>query len=135
GAGLAGRTTMIIDFMIPAPQEGLLDAYKKCRGWAEKAAADYSFHVAVTWWSESVKKDMTTLVRDYVVNSFKHFMAYKGIMMADDEIMANSFRHALKLGAMPTVHAENGELVYQLQQELLAQGITGPEAHPLSRPP
>src|SRR5699024_10577818 len=134
-AGLAGGTTMIIDFVIPAPQEGLLDAYKKWRGWAEKAAADYSFHVAVTWWSESVKEDMTTLVRDYGVNSFKHFMAYKGIMMADDEIMANSFRHALELGAMPTVHAENGELVDQLQREMLAKGITGPEGHPLSRPP
>lgn len=134
-AGLAGGTTMIIDFVIPAPQEGLLDAYKKWRGWAEKAAADYSFHVAVTWWSDAVKEDMTTLVRDYGVNSFKHFMAYKGIMMADDEIMANSFRHARELGAMPTVHAENGELVDQLQRELLEQGITGPEAHPLSRPP
>lgn len=33
------------------------------------------------------------------------------------------------------MHAENGELVFQLQQDLLSQGITGPEAHPLSRPP
>lgn len=134
-AGLAGGTTMIIDFVIPAPKERLLDAYEKWRGWAEKAAADYSFHVAVTWWDESVKEDMGTLVHERGVNSFKHFMAYKNIMMADDEIMANSFRRALELGAIPTVHAENGELVYQLQQEMLKAGITGPEAHPLSRPP
>src|SRR5699024_795840 len=134
-AAMAGGTTMIIDFVIPAPQEGLLDAYNKWRGWAEKAASDYSFHVAVTWWSESVHEDMGKLVRDHGVNSFKHFMAYKNIMMADDEIMAHSFRRALELGAIPTVHAENGELVYQLQQELLEAGITGPEAHPLSRPP
>ena len=40
----------------------------------------------------------------------------------------NSFRRALELGAMPTVHAENGELVFQLQKELLEKGITGPEA-------
>ncbi|MEP6940258.1 MAG: amidohydrolase family protein, partial [Rudaea sp.] len=39
------------------------------------------------------------------------------------------------LGALPTVHAENGELVFQLQKELLAKGITGPAGHPLSRPP
>lgn len=134
-AGLAGGTTMIIDFVIPAPQERLLDAYEKWRGWAEKAAADYSFHVAVTWWDDSVKEDMATLVNERGVNSFKHFMAYKNMMMADDEIMANSFRRSLELGAIPTVHAENGELVYQLQQEMLNAGITGPEAHPLSRPP
>jgi dihydropyrimidinase len=36
---------------------------------------------------------------------------------------------------MPTVHAENGELVYLLQKEVAAMGITGPEGHPLSRPP
>ncbi|MNO83443.1 D-hydantoinase/dihydropyrimidinase [compost metagenome] len=35
---------------------------------------------------------------------------------------------------MPTVHAENGELVFHLQRKLMAQGMTGPEAHPLSRP-
>ena len=113
-AALAGGTTSIIDFVIPDPQEPLMDAYRKWRGWAEKSAADYSFHVAVTWWSEQVRADMGTLVQREGVNSFKR---------------------ALELGAMPTVHAENGELVYLLQQEVAKMGITGPEGHPLSRPP
>jgi dihydropyrimidinase len=91
--------------------------------------------VAVTWWDDSVHADMGTLVREHGVNSFKHFMAYKNAIMADDETLVKSFRRALELGAIPTVHAENGELVYQLQQELLQKGITGARAHPLSRPP
>ena len=134
-AALAGGTTTIIDFVIPDPQEPLIEAYRKWRGWAEKAAGDYSFHVAVTWWDESVRRDMGTLVRDEGVNSFKHFMAYKNAIMCDDETLVNSFKRALELGAMPTVHAENGELVYLLQAEMKAKGITGPEGHPLSRPP
>lgn len=134
-AGLAGGTTSIIDFVIPNPQQSLMEAYQTWRGWAEKSAADYSFHVAVTWWDESVHADMGKLVRDCGVNSFKHFMAYKNAIMADDELLVKSFTRALELGAMPTVHAENGELVFTLQQKLLAQGMTGPEAHPLSRPP
>ncbi|WP_374579983.1 dihydropyrimidinase [Pseudoduganella sp.] len=134
-AGLAGGNTTIIDFVIPNPQQPLLEAYHQWRGWAEKAAGDYTFHVAITWWSDQVHEDMGTLVRQHGVNSFKHFMAYKNAIMADDETLVKSFRRALELGAIPTVHAENGELVYQLQQDLLRQGITGPRAHPLSRPP
>lgn len=134
-AGFAGGTTMIIDFVIPAPQQRILDAYKEWRGWAEKSAGDYSFHVAITWWDETVKEDMGTLAREYGVNSFKHFMAYKGAIMADDEILVNSFTRARELGAICTVHAENGELVYHLQKEIFEKGIHGPEGHPLSRPP
>jgi len=134
-AGVSGGTTMIIDFVIPNPKQPLMEAFRDWRGWAEKSAADYSFHVAVTWWDQSVHDDMGTLVREHGVNSFKHFMAYKNAIMADDEVLVNSFTRALELGALPTVHAENGELVFQMQQRLVEAGITGPEGHPLSRPP
>ena len=134
-AAIAGGTTTIIDFVIPDPHEPLMAAYQKWRGWAEKSASDYSFHVAVTWWDESVKRDMGTLVREEGVNSFKHFMAYKNAIMCDDATLVNSFKRSLELGAMPTVHAENGELVFLLQAEMKAKGILGPEGHPLSRPP
>ncbi|WP_027855917.1 dihydropyrimidinase [Marinobacterium jannaschii] len=134
-AGLAGGTTSIIDFVIPAPQQSLLEAYHQWRGWAEKSVADYSFHVAITWWDDSVREEMGELVSKYGVNSFKHFMAYKNAIMATDDILVESFSRCLELGAIPTVHAENGELVYHLQQQILAKGITGPEGHPQSRPP
>ena len=134
-AGMIGGTTMIIDFVIPGPQQDIMEAYHTWRGWAEKAASDYSFHVAITWWDDSVHEAMETLTRDFGVNSFKHFMAYKGAIMADDDILVKSFTRARELGAICTVHAENGELVAHLQQKILDQGINGPEGHPLSRPP
>jgi dihydropyrimidinase len=134
-AGLAGGTTMIIDFVIPGPNVSLLESYDQWMGWARKAAADYSFHVAVTWWSDKVHEEMGVLARERGVNSFKHFMAYKGAIMVSDEQLLHSFRRCQELGALATVHAENGELVYFLQQEILKKGITGPEGHPMSRPP
>ena len=134
-AGLAGGTTMIIDFVIPSPQTRILEAYQQWREWAEKSVADYSFHVAITWWDDSVHEDMGTLVKEHGVNSFKHFMAYKNAIMCDDEVLVNSFTRARELGAIATVHAENGELVFRLQQDIFDKGITGPEGHPLSRPP
>jgi dihydropyrimidinase len=133
-AGFAGGNTMIIDFVIPGPQDSLLDAYKTWRGWAEKSAGDYSFHVAVTSWSDRVRDEMGILTRNHGVNSFKHFMAYKGAIMVDDEVMLKSFTRALELGAICNIHAENGEAVFHLQQKLLADGITGPQGHPMSRP-
>ncbi|MCH9695491.1 MAG: dihydropyrimidinase [Gammaproteobacteria bacterium] len=134
-AGLAGGTTTIIDFVIPAPQQNIMEAYRQWREWAEKSVSDYTFHVAITWWDDSVYEDMGTLVRDHGVNSFKHFMAYKNAIMCDDETLINSFTRARELGAIATVHAENGDLVFRLQKEVFEKGITGPEGHPLSRPP
>jgi len=133
-SALAGGTTMLIDMCIPSPQQSLTAALDQWSEWAKKACADYSFHVSITWWSERVAQQMAECV-DRGVNSFKHFMAYKGALMVDDEIMLNSFARCRDLGAMPLVHAENGEAVFLLQQQLLNQGITGPEGHALSRPP
>ncbi len=131
----AGGTTMIIDFVIPAPQQSLVDAYKVWRGRAQKATSDYSFHMAITWWGEQVAEEMGILARDHGINSFKHFMAYKHAIMVDDAQMIASFERARDLGAICLVHAENGDLVDRMQQGVFARGITGPEGHPLSRPP
>ncbi len=134
-AGLSGGTTMIIDFVIPAANERPLDAYHVWRGRSEKAPADYSFHVAITNWSDQVSEDMATLTSEHGINSFKHFMAYKNDIMLDGEHLMQSFQRCRELGAVATVHCEDGNMIWLLQQELLAAGITGPEGHPQSRPP
>ncbi|WP_025841452.1 dihydropyrimidinase [Asaia platycodi] len=134
-AGLAGGTTSIIDFVIPEQGQSLYEAWRDWRGKAEKAAADYGFHVAVTHWDAQVHEDMGRLVTEGGVNSFKHFMAYKNALMIDDSVFLRSMQRARELGALCTVHAENGDAIAFLQAQLLARGETGPQAHPLSRPP
>ena len=133
-AGLAGGTTMVVDFALPAPGQSLLDALSMWHNKTGRATADYSFHMAITWWGEQVFNDMATIVNEKGINSFKHFMAYKGALMVDDDEMFSSFQRCGELGALAMVHAENGDVVAQMQAKLLAEGNNGPEAHAYSRP-
>lgn len=134
-AALAGGTTMVVDFALPAPGQGLLDAIQMWDNKSTRANCDYSFHMAVTWWGEQVFDEMKTVVQDKGINTFKHFMAYKGALMVNDDEMYASFQRCAELGAIPMVHAENGDVVAELSAKLLAEGNTGPEAHAYSRPP
>jgi dihydropyrimidinase len=133
-AGLAGGTTMVVDFCLPSPNQSLLEALKMWDNKTGKASADYSFHMAITWWGEQVFNEMKDVV-DRGITSFKHFMAYKGSLMVNDDEMFASFQRCAELGALPLVHAENGDVVAAMTQKLLAEGNDGPEGHAYSRPP
>ena len=134
-AALAGGTTMVIDFALPNPGESLLDALKRWDNKSTRANCDYSFHMAVTWWGEQVFDEMKTVIEDRGITTFKHFMAYKGALMVNDDEMYASFQRLAELGGIAMVHAENGDVVAELQAKLMAEGNTGPEAHAYSRPP
>ncbi len=134
-AALAGGTTMVVDFCLPDPGQSLLDALKRWDNKSQRAHCDYSFHMAITWWGEQVFNEMETVVREKGINTFKHFMAYKGALMVNDDEMYASFQRCAELGALPLVHAENGDVVASKQQKLLEEGNNGPEGHAYSRPP
>ncbi len=133
-AALSGGTTMVVDFCLPSPNQSLLEALQMWDNKTSRAAADYSFHMAITWWSEQVWREMGEVV-DRGITSFKHFMAYKGALMVNDDEMFSSFSRCADLGALPLVHAENGDVVAAMTAKLLAEGNNGPEAHAYSRPP
>ena len=133
-AALSGGTTMVVDFCIPNRNQPLMEAFADWDKRAKDAVADYSYHMCITYWDDSVREDMAKVVAAGVT-TFKHFMAYKGALMVNDEEMFASFARCAELGAMPLVHAENGEVVAALQKHYLAKGVTGPEGHALSRPP
>ena len=114
-AALTGGTTMVVDFCIPDPGQSMLVAYQDWRRKSEKAASDYGFHMAVTSWSKQVFDEMEIVVKTYGINTFKHFMAYKGALMVNDDELYNSFARCAHLGAMPLVHAENGDVVARMQ--------------------
>ena len=134
-AAATGGTTMLVDFVLPGADGSLVNAIND---WHRKSgpqiASDIGFHMAITGWSEQIFDEMKTAV-EMGVNSFKHFMAYKGALMVEDDEMFASFTRCKELGALPMVHAENGDIILELQKKYLAEGVTGPEGHAFSRPP
>ncbi|MEM7301756.1 MAG: dihydropyrimidinase [Pseudomonadota bacterium] len=134
-AALSGGTTMVVDFALPSPGQSLLEAIQMWDNKSTRANCDYSFHMAITWWGEQVFNEMETVVRERGINTFKHFLAYKGALMVNDDELYASFQRCAELGAIPMVHAENGDVVAELSAKLLADGNNGPEAHAYSRPP
>jgi dihydropyrimidinase len=133
-AALAGGTTMVVDFVLPGQGQGLMDAAQMWHNKSTRANCDYSYHMAITWWGQKVWEDMELSVKAGMT-SFKHFMAYKGALMVNDDEMYQSFKRVGDLGGLALVHAENGDVVAELTAKLLAEGNTGPEAHAYSRPP
>jgi dihydropyrimidinase len=133
-AALAGGTTMVVDFVLPGQGQGLMDAAQMWHNKSTRANCDYSYHMAVTWWGEKVFDGISDSIKAGMT-SFKHFMAYKGALMVNDDEMYQSFKRVGELGGLAMVHAENGDVVAELTAKLLAEGNTGPEAHAYSRPP
>ncbi|XP_063957069.1 dihydropyrimidinase-like [Lytechinus pictus] len=134
-AALAGGTTMIIDHCLPIKGQSLVEAYDQWRAWADpKVCCDYSLHVGITWWSDSVKKELSVIAEEKGINSFKMFMAYKDVFMLHDFELYRAFAALKELGALPLVHAENGDIIAENTKKLLDLGISGPEGHLQSRP-
>ena len=129
-AALSGGTTLVVDFVIPGP-DGMIAALDE---WEERAkrqaSSDYSLHMCVNGWSKKHFDEMAKVI-ERGINTFKHFMAYKGALMVNDDEMFASFQRCAALGALPLVHAENGDIVAALQQKYMAEGIDRPEATPI----
>ena len=133
-AAAAGGVTCLVDFAIQREPGNLRSALSEWQGRAEGAAhVDYGFHMAITEGSEGVLDDMVAMSENGVC-SFKLFMAYKGELMARDDVLAACMERARDLGALTMVHAENGDIVDLLVKRALAAGETSPIYHALTRP-
>jgi dihydropyrimidinase len=121
----AGGTTCYIDFCIQGKGETLPHAVEVWHAKSKKSAIDYSYHMAITDFGPNTPAEMREVVEQHGITSFKVFMAYKGALMVDDGQLYEIMREAAKLGAVVTVHAENGDAVWHLSAA--RQGLPGPE--------
>jgi dihydropyrimidinase len=134
-AAACGGTTTIIDFATQEAGQGLLPALDGWMARAEgKAVIDYAFHMALCEWNDRTASDMARLAQRDGVTSFKLFMAYPGRLMLDDAAIFQALRHARNIGALVSIHAENGGVIDVLVREALRRGDVAPRFHALTRP-
>lgn len=133
-AAAHGGTTTLVDFAIQSRGQSLragLDTWhRKAEG---KAAIDYGFHMIMSDVNQTVLEEMGALVGEGVT-SYKLFTAYPGALYSDDGQMLQALQRAAGLGALVSVHAENGIAINVLIAQALARGETEPRFHALSRP-
>ncbi len=132
-AAIRGGTTLVIDFACPNKGESLqygLDLWhKKADG---KTACDYSFHMTIDDWNDTIKAQIPDMVAQGVT-SFKMYLTYPAMMIGDGQMLM-ALQELKKYGCIAGVHCENAGMIDALIQEQKDAGHTGPEAHPLSRP-
>lgn len=134
-AAAFGGTTTIVDFALQTETDSPLGAIARAQSSAEpQVCVDYSFHVIITRVDQQVLKDVRHAMVHEGVTSFKMFMAYPGVMMADDAAIFQMLRQVGADGGMIALHAENGTVIDLLIKEALEAGHTSPRYHALTRP-
>jgi dihydropyrimidinase len=133
-AAAFGGTTTIIDFAVQTKGESMISGvdawHKKAEG---KCAIDYGFHLITTDFEDKHTEEMYTLM-DEGITSFKLFMAYPGVFLADDATIFRAMSAAGERGGLICMHAENGIVINEIIKRFLAAGRTAPKYHALTRP-
>lgn len=133
-AAAFGGTTTIIDFAVQTKGESLISGLDKWHQKAEgKCAIDYGFHLITTDFEDHQIEEMHTII-DEGVSSFKLFMAYPGVFLADDATIFRAMSAAGERGGLICMHAENGIVINEIIKHALAKGHTAPKYHALTRP-
>jgi dihydropyrimidinase len=134
-AAAFGGTTTVVDFALQTQADSPLGAIARAQRSAQSQVnIDYSLHCIVTRVDHQVLADVRHAMRHEGVTSFKMFMAYPGVMMADDAAIFQMLRQVGADGGMVALHAENGPVIDLLIKEALEAGHTSPRYHALTRP-
>ncbi|MYJ80950.1 MAG: dihydropyrimidinase, partial [Acidimicrobiaceae bacterium] len=124
-----GGTTTIVDFAVQKTGENVRECLD---AWLAKAegncAIDYGFHMVIGGVDNDSLKEMDLLV-DEGITSFKLFMAYPGVFLADDGQILRAMQQAAGNGALIMMHAENGLAIDVLAEQAFERGEISPVTH------
>ncbi|MCY4174713.1 MAG: dihydropyrimidinase [Acidimicrobiaceae bacterium] len=124
-----GGTTTILDFAVQRYGENVRESLDAWMAKAEgNCAVDYGFHMIIGGVDNDSLKEMDVLV-DEGITSFKLFMAYPGVLLADDGQILRAMQQAAGNGGLIMMHAENGLAIDVLAAQAFERGETSPVNH------
>jgi dihydropyrimidinase len=132
-AALAGGTTTVIDFAIPASGESPVEAVRRRRRMAVDARCDTALHACVIEYDSTTENELRCLAADGVV-TVKLFTTYRDQVMANADTIYAVLAMVRETGGMAYVHAEANPIVEQSQMAHARCGHIGAADHAGTRP-
>ena len=132
-AALAGGTTTIVDFAIPAPGQDPLEALNERLSLARVSRCDYAEHGCINAPMSSIPATVQALA-DAGVRTIKLFTTYRGMLMVDIETIAEVMAAMNDVDGLAYVHAEANDLVEEAQLQALNAARIGAAGHAATRP-
>jgi dihydropyrimidinase len=134
-AAAAGGTTTVVDCatqVAGTPLAQVLEEWKARA--ASQAIIDFGFHMVLSEVNDATLAQIPALV-DSGVTSFKISLDAAGEQWIRDSALLEFMQRTAGAGALPCVHAENGELIDLLTRRLTAEAKTSAKFLAAARPP
>ncbi|SPN99080.1 probable DAL1 - Allantoinase [Cephalotrichum gorgonifer] len=133
-SAIAGGTTTIIAFAPqPRAESSLLKALDEAQEKAKDSTyCDYSLHVIVANPTRQALSEFATL-RERGVSSVKVYMTYEVLQLRDSQIL-DVLLQARTDGITTMIHAENGDVLAWMTEQLESRLLLAPKYHVTSRP-
>ena len=133
-SAICGGTTTVITF---APQSkdrtSLLSVLEETHKKAENNCyTDYSFHLLLSNPTPSILNEFPKL-RSSGISSLKIYMTYEALQLRDNQIL-DVLLAARKNSITTMIHAENGDILSWMTDQLEQRGLVEPKYHATSRP-
>ena len=133
-SAICGGTTTVVAFAPQSKDDASLlsvleSTHKKARG---NCYTDYSFHMLLANPTPDVLNEFPRL-REEGISSLKIYMTYEALQLRDNQIL-DVLLAARKEGITTMIHAENGDILSWMTDQLEQRGLVEPKYHATSRP-
>ena len=85
---------------------------------SNKCLVDYTLHMGITWFDETIPEQMEWCVNEVGIKSFKAYLAYKGSIGIEYQELEQVMKKAASLNAIVLVHCEEGDVIIKIKRNL-----------------